>query len=222
MVKTTIPTPSLKRLSPATALCSESGTFSSFRTPSTETGSVGAMRAPNTKYQIGAIDRPSSRPTPHVASPTRTVETITPTVESSSTGSQALRSLSRSTCSAPANSRKLSIPCNSVSVKLSCWRRRATVSSSVMPGMTAFAIINPIAPSAPITVSPMTCGSFRKWWLNQPSRADATTRIAAMSKAESDAVAVSCMLSRLAGDGGDDQSLYPPSFAAVCATRLPR
>ena len=73
MVKTTMPTPSLNRLSPATVAWSEEGTFSSLSTPSTETGSVGEISAPKTKYQIGSIGRPISRPKPQVSPPTTTV-----------------------------------------------------------------------------------------------------------------------------------------------------
>ena len=58
--KTTTPTPSLNRLSPATVACSFGGTAARFSTPMTATGSVGLISAPNTKHQIGATPRPSS------------------------------------------------------------------------------------------------------------------------------------------------------------------
>ena len=63
--KTTTPTPSLNRLSPATVACSVGGTAARFNTPMTATGSVGLISAPNTKHQIGGhakAERTGQRP----------------------------------------------------------------------------------------------------------------------------------------------------------------
>jgi hypothetical protein len=75
-----MPTPSLNRLFPQLQIAAKRGRFLPLSTPSTETGSVGEINAPEHKvYQIGAM-RPQQTKPPHRRATHRT-EIITPTAD---------------------------------------------------------------------------------------------------------------------------------------------
>jgi hypothetical protein len=127
-VKRTTPTPSLNRLSPFISVSSAAGTRTTFSVESTATGSVGLISAPKTNAQGSGIGMPSGAESSQMPTPTTAVETTTLAEAISATDPARPRSSSRSTCSAPANRRKASIPPLTVAVK-SIWRS-APVSAS--------------------------------------------------------------------------------------------
>ena len=68
MENTTTPTPSLKRLSPATVASRTAGTLTDFRMPSTATGSVGLISAPKSRHHTQRqVDSEQGRQQPRTA-----------------------------------------------------------------------------------------------------------------------------------------------------------
>lgn len=118
MVNSTTPTPSLNKDSPAMSISSVLATRACFSTASTAMGSVGLISAPNTSAQAKAMGTESSWPAPQNMAPTRIVEITTPSVAMAPTVHALSRNKDRSICSAPANSRKASMPSSKVSEKL--------------------------------------------------------------------------------------------------------
>ena len=109
-VNTTTPTPSLNSDSPAILASSASGTTTVLRSESTATGSVGLIRAPKTSAQASGRSSPSAPAIHHEPKPTMAVEMHTPSVAISAMTHFTEASSLRSTCIAPAKSRKASIP----------------------------------------------------------------------------------------------------------------
>ena len=102
---TTYPTPSLNKLSPAILVSRDFFKLAARSTPNTATGSVGDIKAPNTRAIIRGAPVIQLKPTPAT-----TVDRATPIVAINSTTRQlALRSVSL-TWSAPANSKSPSMP----------------------------------------------------------------------------------------------------------------
>ena len=141
-MNTTTPTPSLNRDSPAILISSALGAPNCFSVASTAIGSVGEISAPNTRHQINGIGMPMRLNTSQAPNPTRAVDISTPTLASAPTTHWCSRSRARSTCSAPANSRKLSMPCNSASSKSMAAITCSTPSAQSMPNQR-----NPASPS---------------------------------------------------------------------------
>ena len=120
------------------------------------------MSAPKTRHQINGIAMPIAPVSRKNAPPTMIVDINTPSVLSSKTANQPLRKSARSTWRAPANSRKLSMPCISVCEKSMRVRKASTMSEMAVPGTNSSIRIRITDVPAPITVSPMTCGSRMK------------------------------------------------------------
>ena len=116
-MNTTTPMPSLNSDSPASVAFIVGGTRTDSKMPSTATGSVGLIRAPNTSAQTNGIGWPARSAMIQMPPATSPVDSSVPRVASALTVRHRRRNADRSTCSAPANSRKLSMPCISVSWK---------------------------------------------------------------------------------------------------------
>ncbi len=82
MVKTTTPMPSLNRLSAAMVVFSSLGAANLLSRAITATGSVGLIRAPNTRHQMKGASMPNRPVSSLKPAATTTVETTTPTVDS--------------------------------------------------------------------------------------------------------------------------------------------
>ncbi len=108
-VNTTIPMPSLNSASPFSTVCRVGLRCPRFTVASTAIGSVGLIRAPNTSAHGKVSSRPSDRAMAQRPTPTITVDASTPSVASVQTAMRRRRSSGRSTCMAPANSRKASM-----------------------------------------------------------------------------------------------------------------
>ena len=184
MEKITTPTPSLNRLSPAIVACSVGGTRAVFSTPMTATGSVGLIRAPNTRHQISGTARPTAADRPQNPTPTRSVEATTPIVDRTRICQRPLRRSSMSTCIAPANSRNDSIPSIRASWKSTPSRKRDTVPARSLVGVRKSIARMIRDATAPIMVRATVPGSLNQRRLIQAKPADRTIRTAAVSKAE--------------------------------------
>lgn len=106
---TTIATPSLNRASPCSTALSVGESLCSRAADRTATGSVGPIRAPNTRAQAGNSSIPNSLAAPQSPPAIRATEKRTPRVASDATVATRRRSSPRSTCIAPAKSRKASM-----------------------------------------------------------------------------------------------------------------
>ena len=115
--KTTTPTPSLKSDSPVMTSSRFRGALVVRRMPITAIGSVGEMRAPNSRQGSSARGSPINGNTPQRAKPTTSVEARVPKTERRPTCQRYSRSSLRSTWSAPANSSSDSMPCISTAEK---------------------------------------------------------------------------------------------------------
>ena len=181
-VNRTTPTPSLNRDSPAIVACRALGTFTVLNRPSTATGSVGLISAPKTSAQTKGMSSANHPNRNHIAPPTTKVEIRVPRTAITEMVSRWFLKPVKSACSAPANSRKLSIPFIRVSLKSICRRTPTTLWPMWAEGTTASSpMIDSDAASA-ITTSPIVCGRCRTRWLTYPNRADNPTRIALMLK----------------------------------------
>ena len=158
IVNTTTPTPSLKSDSPAILASSSRGTLTVFKRPRTATGSVGEMRAPNTSAHKNEMGEPASLRMAHMAAPMRKVDNTTPSVAINVMAHLRCASCSISTCTAPANSNRLSMPFISVAAKSMCLRPSLTAWVMPIAGSARSATsTTPEAASAMIT-RPMVCG----------------------------------------------------------------
>lgn len=81
---------------------------------STASGSVGEISAPNKKQLMRGVCGPIHRKTHQLSSPTTSVDRATPTVANVAMATRCDHRSATSKCSAPANSKKPSIPCNNV------------------------------------------------------------------------------------------------------------
>ena len=115
MVNTTTPTPSLNNDSPATFASNAGGISIVLKIPRTATGSVGLIKEPNTSAHINGSDKPNRPSTSHKAVPITNVEIRMPTVANVKIVHLRSAMAMKSTCNAPAKSRKLNIPCITVS-----------------------------------------------------------------------------------------------------------
>ncbi len=165
MVNTTTPTPSLNRLSPAIFACSVFGTSTVLRMPSTATGSVGEISAPNTRHQAKGSGMLSQERISQVPVPTIAVEISTPSVAMVPIAQRREASASRSTCSAPANRSRLSIPFIRVSGRSICPSTAWAVSRNLSAGTAASTAIVPSAANSAMMTRPMVCGNFSQRWL---------------------------------------------------------
>jgi hypothetical protein len=116
--KTTTPTPSLNRASPAKMAWKVGGRPRRRNRPTTETGSVGARMAPSTRHQMRATGTPSVRKTSQMPPPKTATAISTPKVASARTVHLRRSSSAMSTCMLPAKSRKASAPFMSVAGRL--------------------------------------------------------------------------------------------------------
>ena len=116
--KRTIPTPSLKRDSPLISMASLSLTPKLRRMLNTVIGSVGLISAPKTSAHSSGRNTPKSKAASLKARPIASVDMTTPMVAIAPTVHLRWRSFERSTFSAPANSRKPSIPLKTVEGRL--------------------------------------------------------------------------------------------------------
>src|SRR5208283_340034 len=85
-MKRTTPTPSLNSDSPAICTSSVLGAPICLSRLSTATGSVGEINAPNSRQSMNRNGKPSRAKTPHISTPTISVESSTPTVASTAIG----------------------------------------------------------------------------------------------------------------------------------------
>lgn len=136
-VNSTTPMPSLNSDSPATTSPTSSGARAARRMPITAIGSVGEIRAPNTRHHGSDSGNPTSGASHHIAIATSTVDSSVPPSASNATGPACLRSRPTSTCNAPANSSIESMPSISSLEKsmerssaMACSRRCGTPSTS--------------------------------------------------------------------------------------------
>src|SRR5580704_13061995 len=89
-----------------------------FNTSRTEIGSVGEIKAPNTKHQGNDISSPSQHETAYSATPTNPVESIVATVANARIVHLREKMSSELTLSAPAKSRNARNPSSKVAGKL--------------------------------------------------------------------------------------------------------
>jgi hypothetical protein len=109
--KITTPTPSLNSDSPAITSSSSFGARADLRIPITAIGSVGEIKAPNSRQWISGRLRPNRGRAAHSPKPTASVDNVVANTASAATDQRWTFNCSRSTCSAPANSSIDSMPC---------------------------------------------------------------------------------------------------------------
>ena len=109
-LKATTAAPSLNSASPAILALIASGTLTVLSRPSTATGSVGEISAPNTSAQAKDTSKPSRPAASHRPVLQTAIEMTTPMLAIRPIAHFWPFSVTRSTCSAPANSRKARMP----------------------------------------------------------------------------------------------------------------
>ncbi len=172
--------PSLRSDSPASFISSDFSTCTDLRIARTEIGSVGEMSAPNSRHQMSGTAWPSAAKIPHMARPAIAVETTTPRLARKPTAHLRLARSVRSTCSAPAKSRKESMPFSSA---WSSWTLASTSCASCSE-------LKPSLPSATTATevasenssNAIVAGRRMKRWLSQLNSAARTIRTAAALK----------------------------------------
>ena len=129
-------------------------------TPITAIGSVGEMSAPKSRQSITRSSSPTHRRMTQVSIPTTNVENAVPTVDSTVTAPFCRPRSPRSMCSAPAKSRKASIPWSRTVPKFS-WRSTVCASyrSALPTAANSLAAISTSDSPSAITMTPMIGGS---------------------------------------------------------------
>ena len=167
----TTPTPSLNRLSPAIVACSSGDSPTRRSTSSTATGSVGATIAPSTRHHTIGTARPSPASTSQIPPANSAIASATPTVDSSSTVPRRRHSMSRSTCSAPANSRNDRAPDRKVRGRSVCATTCSAILRSPSPGQTAWSATSSSDASIASSSSPIVVGRRSVTWFTVPNSA---------------------------------------------------
>ena len=160
-VNTTTPTPSLNSDSPSSAAFKVGGTRTDSKIPSTAMGSVGLISAPNTNAHTNGSGWPAKPATTQMPQPTSPTDSIVPTVAKAPTVRHRHRSAGMSTCSAPANSRKLSMPCISNSWKSMRTNTPATAASASTAGSATSASNSTVPTPSPMSTRPIVGGALR-------------------------------------------------------------
>ena len=133
-------------------------------TSRTATGSVGEIRAPNTRHQATGMPMPSAADTANSPAAISAVDSTVPKVARVKTVHLRAKSSAKSTSRAPANNRKAKKPLSSATGKLTPASSRRMASLIPSCGAAASAAISSIVLASAISSSPTVSGKRKRRW----------------------------------------------------------